>query len=344
MVKLIPVEATDERLCFRMGALAMMGQMAIVIFVSICLSISLILFLDNVMGEIAYILFGVPGLTCVVCGFIGCGNARMTTFIFDRTRGEFIAMAGNGQLVRPFSSIRLVHIERETSSTSAGGGSSLMGGPNTYALALLFDDSTRFRLEGGVSISGSEMTAPEPLPTQAEQVRAFLRLPQERVSFLDITRALKERRSDDQQAHAWLSRWMACRALEPTLEEPLCQYDWIDPPVGAFLPAPIPRPSGMLGPSSGHGVATGMGRGGPPGVLYGAHYPQGQAFYNRAAQGATPVVLGRAMPVTQPRLLQFVVSAGQQGQTLRVATPEGLEVEVPVPADAVTGQALTVQY
>lgn len=335
MVTLQLVAQTDERLVFRMGALAMIGQMGFCIFATVTITATLILVLDNYFGLLAYVVFGFPGALCVVCGFIGCLNAKQVTFVFDRTKGsggEFAAVAGAARLDRPFRDIRLIHIERERGSSSPGQ-SSLMGGPNTFAACLMFEDGTRLRLEGGVSVSASDLAVPAPLRAAAEQIREFLRLPQHQVAVLDVTKATKERKADEAEAHLWLSKWLACQALAPTPEPPLHEYDWVEPPEGVAVPPPVPLPEAAAayarGPSASYHSAAAQ------------RAPVGVPQYAQT-QGATPVVLGRV--VQQPRTVQVLVPPGGSGQNVQVQAPDGSVLMVPVPAGAMPGQTVTVQY
>merc|ERR1712137_813259 len=174
------------------------GQMTLCIFIAAAVAASLTLFLRHHIGIFAYILVALPGLFCVVCGFFGCANARSFTFFFDRTRGEFVAKAGSATLIRPFNHILLVSIERELGS---GGAFSGDGAP-TYAVALLFTDQTRFRLEAGVAVTGSGR-GPDSLHQQAEKIRTFLQLPQLAVPVLNVSRKVEEKESEEEK-DMWL--------------------------------------------------------------------------------------------------------------------------------------------
>lgn len=318
MTKLQLIEDTQERLIYKMSAWSMMGQMTLCIFISAAVAASLTLFLRHHIGILAYILIALPGLFCVVCGFFGCANARSFTFYFDRTRGEFVAKAGSATLVRPFGQILLVHIERELGS---GGAFSGDGAP-TFAVALLFNDNTRFRLEAGVSITGSGR-GPDALHEQAEKMRAFLQLPQMGVPVLNVSRKIEETESEEEK-DAWLSRWLSCQGLAPRPSPPLCEYDWLEPPQGIMLPPPRQRPPGM-----------------PP--SYGG--PQ-VPMYSPQQFGGSPTVVGRVMqqPQPQPRAVQVVIPDGMPGQNMTVMTPDGTQLMIQVPADMRAGQAMTVQY
>eukprot|EP00927_Polykrikos_kofoidii_P024652 TRINITY_DN22376_c0_g1_i2.p1 TRINITY_DN22376_c0_g1~~TRINITY_DN22376_c0_g1_i2.p1 ORF type:complete len:333 (-),score=50.42 TRINITY_DN22376_c0_g1_i2:63-1061(-) len=247
MSRLELVEETRDQLVLRMGVLPMLGQFGFCIFSVAVSSFSVTIFLKKYLGPIIYVLVGVPGLACIVCGCIGCLNARKFTFVFDRLGGQFTAIAGSATLSRPLSQVVVVHVERELSSSAPASGASVVGGPNTFAAALLFADGQRCRLEGGASVSSTGPLPPPHLQAEADRIRGFLGLPQPRVALLDVTRHTAERKMDERQAHVWLNNYMACRALEPQLEAPIIDYDWVDPPENVEVPRASRRSAGSAG-------------------------------------------------------------------------------------------------
>ncbi|CAE8630232.1 unnamed protein product [Polarella glacialis] len=335
MARLKFVEETADCLVFKMGALAMIGQMALCILSSAIISAALSFVLRLYIGFLAFILCGGPGLIGVVCGFFGCANAREFVFTFDRRQGEFRAVAGRAQLVRPLSQITAVIIEQENDSRGSFGGEN----PPSFSLTLIFADGARFRCEAGVPVSGS----PDSLRAPADQIRSFLRLPQANVPLLNVTRAAKEETEEEEHvAQAFLSRWVACEGLAPRMEPQLHEYDWIEPPIGV-VPPMLPRPDRR-------------GRGHPAGVEVRSFEPctlSRQAAVERGiranSNGATPIVVGRVFrtppPIPQPRSLQVVLPEGvQAGQQINVMAPDGSQLQLTVPSGLRPGDMMTVQY
>eukprot|EP00929_Paragymnodinium_shiwhaense_P100474 TRINITY_DN62805_c0_g1_i1.p1 TRINITY_DN62805_c0_g1~~TRINITY_DN62805_c0_g1_i1.p1 ORF type:complete len:368 (-),score=82.81 TRINITY_DN62805_c0_g1_i1:226-1329(-) len=367
MSKLKQTEDTSHRIAFQMGTLGMISQFAFCIFAVGIASVSLVLFLRRYLGMLTYVLVGFPGVVGVVFGCIGMMNARTVTFVFDRQAGNFTASAegASQSLSRPLSQILLVYIERERPSNE--------GIRFVFAVCLLFCDGYRFRLEGGSSVTGSEQMAPEHLLRQAESIRDFLRLPQLNMPLLDVTRLNLQRKMDQDQANQWMSKYMACRLLEPVLEVPVPEYDWVVPPDGV---EELPRARVLsLGSVRGNDVQAVFVQSAPlvrhsqvqaaPGRL-----PSAQAVFlgDLERSGGGDVVIGRpvgtmapqparqpgARPqvqqatavhaVPQPRQLNICIQEGQVGQTIRVIAPDGSEVSARVPPDMHPGQTMAIQY
>mmetsp|Transcript_15580 Transcript_15580/g.28645 ORF Transcript_15580/g.28645 Transcript_15580/m.28645 type:complete len:280 (-) Transcript_15580:54-893(-) len=274
-----------------------------------------------------------PGLLCVVCGFFGCANARQFTFLFDRSMGDFVASAGNSQLTQPIHRICLIYIERECDHGGLFG-----GGAPSFSAVLLLVDGMRIRLEGGVSMTGTGL-GPDHLHEQAEKIRCFLDLSQTNIPVLEMTKEAEPTETSDQrQANQRLHRWLSCAGIEPRLEPPLHQYNWLDSgPIGCTLPPPAFRIS------RGHSAILAV-RGpvarvqAPVRGLVPSQYP--------SHVGGTAVVMGRPAGSTAPapRYLDFVVPEGSMGQNITVRTPDGTHLALTVPADARPGQSLKLQY
>jgi len=343
-VQLKLVEDTDQRLVYKMGALAMLCHMSLCTLIAAVVSFSLTLFLRHYIGIFAFVFVAFPGLVLVTCGFFGCANARQFTFSFDRTEGgaagSFVAAAGGARVCRSLSEIRLIHIERESGSGGLFGGEA-----PSFAAAVLFADGHRCRLEGGVSITGSGR-GPDHLQAAAEKIRAFLNLPQQNIPLLSINRAAKEQQSaaDAAQAEAGLSRWLACQGIAPRLEPPLANYEWVEPPLG---PVRLPAAFGLLGSLplgglGGGGVIAGQALGPAQGGGPRWARPPGMSL----DPGLGPVVMGRPQPQAQPqpRAIQVVVPEGMVGQVMTVMAPDGAQITVTVPADMRPGDPMTIQY
>lgn len=327
------VEESDQRLVLRVGAAQMLGHLGLCIFIFAAISASLTMFLQVYIGYLAYLLVSLPGLTAVVCGFVGCANARQFTFTFDRGTGEFVAQAGRETLRKPLHEVVLVHIEKEC-NYGVGLGSDA---PPGFAPALLFSNGCRFRLEGGVSVSGSGR-GPEWLHTQADMIRQFLLLPQRSVPILNVSRASKDEEFDELEAHSRLFKWLSCQGLAPRLSPAVAQYDWVEPPEGPIL-LPSAGPVGGRGQNVGPYWQQPIGNAAAAAAIAAAMTPQYQMQH-----GATPLVVGRVHRPQQTRMLEVVVPEGTIGQTLTVRTPDGTQVQVTVPMTSVPGQTLTVQY
>lgn len=320
----------------------------------------LCIFLDNYLGILAYIFFGVPGMLCVMIGLIGVFNARSHTFLFDRTVGQFKASAGQAALMKRLAEIRVVMVERRLGSTTPGGMDSLGGGPNTFAVSLLFEDSRRCRLEGGVASSSHETGPPPDLVANAELIMNFLGLPQSQVAVLDVTRAMKALEQDEQHSSQVVSRFFACKAEAPQLEPIIYDYEWVVPP-DCPLPRQPPPPAGTRPSQIGHMqvVAVGpLGRG-PMGDPYGdprygdPRYgdPYGAAMVRGPgpAAGSTPIVMGqplRQQPAPTPqRQMQVMVPANASpGQVITAQAPTGETVQVTLPQGAQPGGTITLAY
>lgn len=314
------IEEAEQLLIFRVGALAMLLHMMLCTTISAVVSASLTVFLCHFIGLFAFVFAAAPGVALVICGVFGCANARSFTFTFDRLQGTFTAIAGTALVTRRLNEVRLVHIERE----GASGG--LLGGDSpTFAVALLFADGRRCRLDGGVPATGSGR-GPEHMEVAAQKIRSFLGIPQLNIPLLNVTLASKEeRRLDAEQAEAGLMRWLSCKGMAPRLEPPLMRYDWVDPPEG-----PVRLPFG--------------GRLRPLGVGPGPRWARAPGAVLDPALG--PLVVGRpAQPrPVQTRFAQVVVPEGAPGQHLTVMTPDGAQATVLVPDDMQPGQPLTIQY
>lgn len=335
MVNLSLVESTDDRLVFKAGACAMLFQVASCTGITAVVAVSLTLFLRRYIGVFAFVFVAFPGFIVVLCGFLGCANARQFIFTFDKSLpgGPFTAQAGSVQLSRPMSDICLVHIERE-----CGSGSFMGNEAPAFAVAVLFTDGSRCRLEGGVSSTGSGR-GPEHLQKAAAHIRAFLLLPQQNTPVLNVSRASKDEVSpaDMQQAEAGLSRWLACQGIAPRWEPALIHYDWIEPPVGRVrLPGVGPAfQSVAAGVSAYPGVVDPFSRGGgrwgtPTRIVDGG--------------GLGGVVMGRPAQPQRQTAVQVTIPEGMPGQVMIVRAPDGSQITVTVPADMQAGEVMMVQY
>lgn len=308
MAGLNVLEDTSTRLVFRMGVLAMLGHLTFYILIVTGVSLSLTLFLRNYLGIFAYIFIAGPGIFAVLCGFVGCGNARPFVFTFDRSRQIFAASSGDAIIERELCHIVLVHLERE-----CGTGGYTSNSAPTFSIALLFDDGWRFRLEGGVTTSGNGR-GPDKLHEQAEKIRCFLALPQQGIPVLDITRVAEEKIGNE-EAEYWMRRWVSCKGIAPRFSAPVAEHDWVEPPVGVVLP-------------------LGMRMG-------------GTQVQRLAPMGATVTVVGRVHePPPEPhRVINVEIPLGSvPGQELIVASPDGRHVAVRVPPHMRPGEVMTIQY
>lgn len=324
------LEENDQRLVLRVSAVQMIGHLGLCIFIFATVSASLTLFLQVYLGYLAYLLVALPGLIAVICGFVGCANARQFIFTFDRGVGEFSAQAGREVLRKPLREVVLVHIEKECNYGVGFGGDA----PPGFAPALLFSDGCRYRLEGGVSVSGTGR-GPDWVHSQTDKIRQFLRLPQCSVPILNVTRASKDEDVDDVEAHSRLLKWLSCQGLVPRISPPVSQYEWVEPPEGPVL---LPPPGGERGLAGGLRPIP-VGNPAAAAAIATALTPQYQM-----QQGATPVVVGRVYRPQQTRRLEVVIPEGSTGQTLTVETPDGTQVQVTVPLTSLPGQTLTVAY
>jgi len=210
----------------------MILQMTLFTIIAFLVATALTFFFRRFFGILAYMFIALPGLLCVVCGFFGCANARQFTFLFDRSMGDFVASAGNSQLTQPIHRICLIYIERECDHGGLFG-----GGAPSFSAVLLLVDGMRIRLEGGVSMTGTGL-GPDHLHEQAEKIRCFLDLSQTNIPVLEMTKEAEPTETSDQrQANQRLHRWLSCAGIEPRLEPPLHQYNWLDSgPIGCTLP------------------------------------------------------------------------------------------------------------
>lgn len=354
MVKLQEVEETDEQLVFRMSALPMIGHMGLMMFTAAILTVSLTLFARRWIGLFfSFAFITMPGTVCTLCALWGVFNARTFTFAFRRATAEFSAVAGNAELQIPFSQITLLYVERDCDS----GGSGLFGGGSapTFAATLLLIDGQRFHLEGGVAITGSGMGPPE-LHASCSKIREFLRLSEGPLPILEMTKAAKpEPDANDHAAHDRLSRWLSCHGICPKLEPALYEHNWLVPPAGVSVPGPAIRPLGGHGEYGRQVSLSAMQRqasyGQPqssPGQRNSRNSWEGQRPTRQVSSGTPmadgPVVMGRVAGAPQPRFLEVVVPEGMQGQNMVVMTPDGLQLSVTVPAEAVSGEPIRLQY
>jgi len=320
------VEETSERLVFKSSGLTLLVHMSLLTFMAAAVTVSLTFFLHRYLGLVAVVFITLPGTLCVFCGFFGCANARTFIFSFDHTQGQFTASAGGVSLSRSLREVRLVYIERESSGNGLFSGEA----PN-YGLALLFPDGQRFRLESGISATGSGR-GPEDLQAAGEKIRVFLNLSQINLPLLDISAAMKEDSRENRvqsEDRGSLSRWMACQGMSPHYEPPLSRYDWVDAPVGV---ADLPAPVGMLGSA---GLAAALSERWATSSLSAA----GVSFH----PGLGPVVVGRPQPSGQ-RQIQVAVPEGSPGQAITVTAPDGSQVTAMVPVDMRPGETMILQY
>lgn len=333
MGRLQPVEETHDRLAFRVSALPMILQMTLFTLIAFLVATALTFFFRRFVGILAYVLIAFPGLLCVICGFFGCANARQFTFLFDRNSGNFVASAGNSQLTQPLHRICLIYIERECDNGGLFG-----GGQPSFSSVLLFVDGMRIRLDGGVSVLGTGR-GPEQLHEQAERIRRFLDLSQTNIPVMEVTKEAEPMESGDQrQANQRLHRWLSCAGIEPRLEPPLHQYNWLDGgPLGCTLP-PLAFRS-----SRGHSAMIAVG--GPVARVQAPVRGLVPNQYPSSTSGSA-VVMGRPAGSTAPapRFLDFIVPEGSMGQNITVRTPDGTHLALTVPADARPGQSLKLQY
>jgi len=342
------VEDDDERLVLSMSALPMIGHMSLLTFIAVVVTAALTMFTRRWIGIFLSCVFIVmPGTLCAICGIWGCLNARSFTFTFDRTRSEFIVVAGTAQLSVPLSQILLVYIEREC---DAGGGMFNGNSAPTFSATLLLVDGQRCHLEGGVAVTGSGMGPPD-LHASCLKINEFLRLPQTRLPILELTKAAKpEPDTNDSQSQERMSRWISCAGISPKLEPPLHEYPWLEAPEGVILPRSAARPIGRSSSQVGGYPAPGQTQVNPNGM----HSPMpmtasrdcwDRSFRQVGAQQANgSVVVGRVAGQPQPRFLEVVVPEGTQGQSLTVMTPDGVQLAITVPPDAQSGQPITLQY
>jgi len=262
----------DQQLTLRVGALGMLCHVSLCTFISAVVAISMTLFLRRYIGVFAFVFVAFPGLLVVICGCFACGNARHFTFDFDKSQGKLIVSAGKQTLAKGLNEICLVHVERD----STGGGFFGSDAP-VLAVALLFTDGQRLRLEGGVSSTGHGK-GPEALQAIAQKVIDFLHLPQLNLPLLSLTKAAKdeEDRFVAQQAgDGGLARWLACQGIGPRLEPPLPQYIWVEPPQGN-----VRFPTGQLGVATAAFVAAVAAASAHPGILHGGS-PHRQAPHHQ---------------------------------------------------------------
>jgi hypothetical protein len=341
MPRLNLVENTPDKLSFKMGALAFIGQVSFASFIAVVVAAALTLFVRRWIGNfLAFTFIACPGIACGICGVFGCFNARSFYFTFDRQRGEFSAVAGSARISVALSHIVLVYLEREC---DASGGSFGTNSPPSFSVTLLLSDGHRFHLEGGVPVTGSDRGPPE-LHSHCELIREFLYLPsQSQVPLLELTKASKPEPVNDAQARERLSRWLSCAGIAPKWESPLYEYNWLDAPQGVQLPRPASRPFGqgvthvMQAP-----IQTQM-----TGDRWGNRVAGVPVGNPRSNPGSGQIVMGRVAGTVQPqqpRQVEVVVPAGMQGQLMQVRTPDGAQLQVTVPDDAVSGQAITLQY
>jgi len=315
MPQLKMVEETEDRLVFRMSAFYMLGQMSLCTCIVAAVAVSGTLFLRHYIGIFAFTFVALPGVIGVICGFFGCANSRAFVFTFDRTAGDFAATSGGAKLSRPLREVLLVYVERELNAGMMG------DSQPSFALALLFTDSHRYRLEGGVSIAGHGH-GPNWLHEQAEKIKQFLRLPQEGVPVLNLPRAARDdERLSDREKDVWLSRWLGCRGLAPKISPPLYEYEWVEPPRNVLLPPPPLRPAGQR-----------------PGAFGTTQTPM-----YAPDQRVAPIVVGRVYN-PQPRTMQVQVPPGLAGGQMAAMSPDGVDVMLTVPDNMAAGGVLTVQY
>jgi len=358
MVQLKQVEDTAERLVFRVGSLQLIGHMGLLTFIALTVTAALTLFTIRWIGLFLTCAFvTLPGVLCAACGIWGAFNARSFTFTFNHASQEFKAVAGTSELTVPLSRIVLVYIERELDS---GGGVFLLRSAPTYSLTLLLEDGQRCHLEGGMTATGTERGPPE-LHQYGIKIQEFLQFPQNRVAILELTRDANPVSSESsEEGQKRLSRWLSCAGIAPRLEPPLYEYPWLEAPEGAVLPRPPPRTlsqMGAHGPGYGQGLFSHSVRGHiqASGGLQdrwassvGVPVANGPVVMGRAPAtghaGPAPVVMGRVPGQLQARFLQVVVPEGMPGQNMTVMTPDGTQLAITVPRDAIVGQPITLQY
>lgn len=336
MAALVLKEESAERLSYRVSAMAMIRHMALLIFAVVVITLSLCLFLRVYIGVLAFVLVGIPGLIGVVCGCMGCANARPFTFTFDLARDELVAEAGSARLEQSLRQVMLVYVERECSTGGTFSGESAP----SYAVSLMFVDGRRLRLEGGTSATGSGR-GPDNLHAHAAKIRDFLRLPQEGVPVLDVTNAAKDK-MEEGEAQAWLLRLVSCQGLAPRMLPGLYEYVWVEAPQCVTLPQPVPRPGGLGRPMYVQQRPAPMGGG----YAAGAGEAPGGAFVARRQNhwGNTPTVVGRVYePPT--RAMQLLVPPGATaGTSITAVAPDGTQVVFEIPPGILPGHTLTVQY
>lgn len=340
MVTFKTLEDSADRLALRISASALLCHLSMCTSAAAIVAASMTLFLRHYIGVFVYFCVALPGIVIVICGLFGCANARNFTFSFDRTQGCFTASAGGTDLFRLLSDIRLVHVERD-----CGGGGFWTSDVCSYAVALLFSDGRRCRLEGGVSASGSGK-GPDNLYEAAQTIKRFVNLPQTNIPLLNVGRIMKDEQDhamDSAHAEAGLSRWMACQGIVPRFELPISNFDWVEYPEGA-----VRLPGLYTGTNLVHCTVPETVVLGPAIAVPCAGMRSGRSNSAFNAQDTGAVVMGRpgsSQPVApQPRQLQVSVPEGTAGTDIVAVGPDGTHITVRIPADAQVGETIRVQY